>query len=122
MEETIKSTEYSVDGEMPVYIPDWMSELESQQVETIMAEIAAALGKPHDEPMMGSSLAIALVNVAAGILARGLLTFNDDVEVATGISMVASSMAAFTEAFAQFVEQHVPEETRRLLGEPEGNA
>lgn len=109
-------------GNIYVYVPDWMGDEESNQVTALMEQVTQALAANHsNNSINGASLAIAMVNIATGVLADGLRKSTDPNTLA-GISMVAETLARFTAAFNEFVTTKVPDDMLRLIKETEGNA
>jgi len=110
------------EGNIYVYVPDWMGEEESDQVTAIMEQVTQSLANANaNGSINGAALAIAMVNIAAGVLADGLRKTND-INTMAGISMVAETLARFTAAFNEFVTSKVPDDMLRLIKETEGNA
>jgi hypothetical protein len=113
----------SDDGQIYVYVPDWMSEEGGNEVTDLMEQITGALTANNTTGAInGAYLAIALVNVATGVLADGLRKSGEDPDTMVSISAVAETLSDFTAAFSDHVASHIPEGILRLIRETEGNA
>ncbi len=109
-------------GNIYVYVPDWMGDEQGNEVTALMEQVTQALADNYEGGSInGACLAIAMVNIATGVLADGLRK-TEDPQALVGISMVAETLSKFTSAFHDFVMTKVPGDMARLLRETEGNA